>query len=200
MKKIFLYVCLCLIFTFPSMSKTLKGGVSIDWDNLSQAEITQDIQDVRTKIFEGKTFSNKDKKEFKNAIKPFRKDINRKENYLYAAAGGGELSDRIVVPFYFKKYLISYGIIYKNDLKTCYYYTALGGLFAVEYFEKDYGEFPVTSYQYKTNGILAGIVHNISDVDQYMYKKDGAFIGRWFEENYYNGSGKIVMTRTLPEK
>ena len=184
----------------PIYAKTLKGAVSLNWDNLTQTEITEDINNVRNQIFDGKEISNKNKKEFKNTINPFKKDTERETNLLLASSGGGELSDRIVVPFFYKKYLYAYGIIYKNDLKTCYYYNALGGLFSIEYFEKDYGEFPVTSYQYKTNGVLAAAVHNISEVDQYMYRADSSFIGRWLGENYYDGHGKVVMTRTLPQK
>ncbi len=200
MKKIIIAILMSVCMLLPVSAKTLKGGVSLNWDNLTQTEITEDINKVRNQIFDGKEISNKDKKEFKNTIKSFKKDTDRNTNLSLAAAGGGELSDRIVVPFFYKKYLYAYGIIYKNNMKTCYYYNALGWLFTVEYFEKDYGEFPVTSYQYKANGVLISAVHNISDVDQYMYKKDGSFIGRWFEENYYNGNGRVVMTRTLPKK
>lgn len=200
MKKFLTAIFVCIFLILPISAKTLKGGVSLAWDNLTQTEITEDINNVRRLIFDGKEISDKDKKEFKKIISPFRKDADRKTNLSIAAAGGGELSDKIVVPFYWKKYLLAYGIIYKKDLKTCYYYSALGGLFSIEYLEKDYGEFPVTSYQYKTSGVLTAVVYNISEVDQYMYKPDKTFTGRWFEENYYNGRGKITMTRTLPQK
>ena len=183
----------------PVYAKTLKGTISLDWDGLSQTEITQDINDKRDITF-SKELSISDKKEFKNRIKQYKKDSNRKDNYKFANSGGGELSDRIVVPFFYKKYLYAYGIIYKDNLRTCYYYNAFGGLFNVEYFEKDYGIFPVISYQYKPNGNFMAAVYNITDIDQYMYNQDKNFIGRWYKENYYNGSGKITMTRTLPEK
>ncbi|MCR4880593.1 MAG: hypothetical protein K6A44_01390 [bacterium] len=200
MKKIVLTIMAAFVLLVPVSAKTLKATVSLSWDNLTQTEITQDIDAVRAKIFDGKDIQDKDKKEFKNEVKPYKKDRAYKENYLFAESGGGEVSDKIVVPFFYKKYIYAYGIIYKNDLKTCYYYTALGRLFTVEKFEKNYGEFPVTSYQYKTNGVLLAVVYNISDVDQYMYSKDSSFVGRWYKENYYNGNGKVVMTRTLPEK
>lgn len=183
----------------PISAKTLKGSVSLDWDGLSQTEITQDIENVRGIVF-SKELSDFDKQEFKNQIKPHKKDKNKVENYMLASSGGGELSDKIIVPFFYKKYLYAYGIIYKNDLKTCYYYNAFGGLYQIEYLEKDYGTFPVVSYQYNKKGALSAAVYNISDVDQYMYKTDKKFAGRWYKENYYNGSGKVIMTRTLPEK
>ena len=189
-------VCLAL----PADAKTLKGGVSLSWDNLTQTEITRDIEKVRELIFGGGEIANKDKKELKAELQEYKKDKNRVENYMFASSGGGELSDKIVVPFFYKKYLYAYGIIYKNDLKTCYYYTALGGLYYVEYFEKDYGNYPVVSHQYKKNGSFNAAVYNISDVDQYMYKKNSKFIGRWLNENYYDEHGKVVMTRTLPKK
>ena len=184
---------------FSADAKTLRGCISLEWDNLSQTEITEDIDNVRGKIFDNGEILNKNKKEFKRQTKPFKRDVQYKEDYLFAESGGGELSDKIVVPFYYKKYIYAYGVIYKNDLKTCYYYNALGYLFTIENFEKNYGEFPVVSYQYKTNGVVAAVVYNISDVDQYMYNSDKAFIGRWFGEKYYNGNGKVVMTRTLPK-
>ena len=200
MKKIIITILIYAFFILPVSSKTLKGGVSLAWDNLTQTEITEDINNVRRKIFDGKEISDKDKKDFKQRIKSFRKDSDRKSNLYYATAGGGELPDRIVVPFFYKKYLLAYGIIYKKDLRTCYYYNALGKLFSVEELEKDYGDFPVTSYQYKTNGTLEAVVYNISEVDQYMYKPDKTFTGRWFEENYYNGKGEVKVTRVLPQK
>ena len=194
------FVLLILFAGSSVLAKTLKGGVSLSWDNLTQTEITQDIENVRGIIFGGGEIADKNKKELKNELKSYKKDKSRVENYMFASSGGGELSDRIVVPFYYKKYLYAYGIIYKKDLKTCYYYTALGGLFTVEYFEKDYGNYPVISYQYKKNGSFIAAVYNISDVDQYMYEKNSKFIGRWLDENYYNEQGKVIMTRTLPKK
>ena len=92
----------------PVCAKTLKGVVSLSWDNLTQTEITNDIENIREKIFGEKELVVRDKKEYKNEIKQYRKDKNIKENYIYANSGGGELSDRIVVPFFYKKYLYAY--------------------------------------------------------------------------------------------
>ena len=163
-----IFVLLMLFAGSSVLAKTLKGGVSLSWDNLTQTEITQDIENVRGIIFNDKEISDKDRKELKAELKPFKKDKKLVENYMFASSGGGELSDKIIVPFFYKKYLYAYGIIYKNDLRTCYYYTALGGLRYVEYFEKDYGNYPVVSYQYQKNGEFKAAVYNISEVDQYM--------------------------------
>lgn len=197
MKKIILIFLFSFFLLSPISGKTLQGGVSLSWDGLSETEILQDILDVKFLVFEGREIS--DKKGFKQIIKPYKKDNNNKDNYMFALSGGGELSDKIVVPFFYKKILYAYGIIYKDDKRTCYYYNAMGSLFSVEYFDKDYGDFPVTSYKYKVGGKLNSAVYNVSENDQYIYKKNGSFVGRWHNENYYDGKGKIVLTRNLPQ-
>ena len=98
-----------------------------------------------------------------------------------------------------KKLLYGYGVVYKNDLTHCYYYNALGRLFVVEKFNKNYNEYPVVSYQYDKKGKLKTAVYALGAFDEYVYNPKGIFLGRWYKENYYNSRGNIVITRILPE-
>ena len=59
MKKIIIAVLLSVFTLLPLSAKTLKGGVSINWDNLTQTEITEDINKVRSQIFDGKNISSR---------------------------------------------------------------------------------------------------------------------------------------------
>lgn len=198
-KKIFIISLLTFMFIMPAGAETLQGEISFTWDKLSQSERDDDIANIKDKIFLNKINFEYDKKEFKKSYKKFFKDKNYKENMFHAGNGKSDLGDRIVVPFYFKKILYGYGLIYKNDLKHCYYYSALGGLFIVEIFEKDYNDYPVVSYHYNKSGKMVGTVYAKSSADDYIYAPDGRFIGRWYKENFYGKEGNVKMTRILPE-
>lgn len=203
MKKIIVLIFLLSIFCGLNFSvlatEKIEGSTSFTWDKLTQTERDTDIQTIRKKIFTGNVVYSYDKDVFEKKYADFKKDYNYKENMIYAKIGFNNLEDRIIVPFYWKKLLYGYGIIYKKDLKHCYYYTALGSLFTIEIFERSYDKYPVVSYQYNKKGRLTSGVYSLSDFDEYMYNPSGIFLGRWYKENYYNAKGKIVMSRILPE-
>ena len=187
-----------LSFT-ANAAEAVKGEVSFNWDKLSQTERDNDILAVKNKIFTKDVVYSYDSNEFEQKYSAYKKDASYKANMLLAKLGKTDLEDRILVPFYVKKLLYGYGIIYKSDLKRCYYYTALGGLFNIEIFQNDYNKYPVVSYQYDKKGRLNSAVYSVSDIDEYMYAVNGTFVGRWYKENYYNSKGKVIMTRTLPQ-
>ncbi len=182
-----------------AIAETLKGSTEFIWDKLTQTERDADISQIMSKVVTEDIVLNYDKTEFQNKYEEFKKDKNNKINYISVKLGKNNFTDRIIVPFYAKKILYGYGIIYKNDLKTCYYYTAMGGLFSVELFEKDYNDYPVASYQYDKKGRLTSAVYSLSQNDEYMFTPGGIFLGRWYGENYYTSKGKVMMTRHLPE-
>lgn len=201
MKKILsIFIFIMSFCIFPAFSEPLQGSVAFNWDKLTQTERDEDIQATASKVFTKDIVLEYDKDKFESDIKDFKRDKNFKDNILYAKQGITNIEDRILVPFFYKNILYAYGIIYRKDLKTCYYYTAMGGLFVVEKFAKKYNDFPVNSYQYTKTGILKSAVYNVDDFDQYMYTSSAAFVGRWYRENYYNARGKVIMTRTLPPK
>lgn len=187
----------CINFTV--IAETLEGKVDFTWDKLTQTERNNDILNIKEKIFTDNIIYAYEKEAFQKEISEIKKDSNYKMNIIAAKIGKTNLSDRIIVPFYAKKLLYGYGLIFRKDLKRCYYYNALGGLFVIENFEKNYNDYPVASYQYNTKGKLTSVVYSLSEVDEYMYSADGIFLGRWYKENYYNYKGKVMMTRVMPE-
>lgn len=195
--KIITIVFVFIAMSFPLMAETIEGQVNFTWDKLSQTERNLDIAQIKEKIFTENIVYEYDKEVFKKELVDYKKDSNYKMNIIAAKLGKTNLLNRVIVPFYAKKILYGYGVIQKSDLKRCYYYTALGGLFIVEIFEKNYNDYPVVSYQYDTKGRLTSVVYSLSEFDEYMYSADGIFLGRWYKENYYNFKGKVMMTRVL---
>lgn len=203
MKKFYGLILALLVFASLSFSvsaaNTIKGEVSFNWDKLTQTERDNDILAVKNKVFTENVIYSYDSAEFEKKYALYKKDASYKANMVLAKLGKNDLDDRVLVPFYLKKLLYGYGIIYKSDLKHCYYYSALGGLFIVEIFQHDYNKYPVISYQYDKKGRLTSAVYSVSDIDEYVYALNGTFLGRWYKENYYNANGKVIMTRVLPK-
>ena len=98
--------------------------------------------------------------------------------------------------FYRGKVLISYAVQYKHDLRTVYYYDALGHLRYIDKFSENYPEFPYTSKQYRVNGTLVSAIYFMSHDMQYMYNNDGSFNGVWYKDKMYDAKAKQVLTRS----
>ena len=98
--------------------------------------------------------------------------------------------------FYKGNLLISYAIQYKNDLKTIFYYDAMGKLRYIDKFSENYPNFPYTSKQYRANGTLVSAIYFMSHDMQYMYNEDGSFRGAWYKDKMYNAHAKQILTRS----
>ena len=137
-----------------------------------------------------------DKKEFKSEYKDFLKDADYERHYMLTKNNVKETDNENLCGFYRGKVLISYAVQYKHDLRTVYYYDALGHLRYIDKFSENYPEFPYTSKQYRVNGTLVSAIYFMSHDMQYMYNNDGSFNGVWYKDKMYDAKAKQVLTRS----
>ncbi len=197
MKRIFLIFIFIFLFGLPSFSLTLEGSAEFDWINLEQAQRDEQISKIQTEIFNEQLVKKYNKKEFQNEYNAFLKDNNFKQTRKEIMSGKRDTEEKIITPFFAKKLLYAYGIIYKSDFYHCYYYDALGNIFNIEIFEKPYNEYPLVSKQYDKNGKLNAVIYKKGEADEFVYDANGRFLGRWYINNYYNKNGKIIMKRDM---
>lgn len=174
----------------------LTGNLIFDWLDISQIQRDEVIDRYKSELFGEDTVYKYDKKEFKNEYKDFLKDADYKRHYMLVSNNVKETDDENLCGFYRKKLLISYAVQYKNDLKTVYYYDALGKLRYVDKFSENYPNFPYMSKQYRANGSLVSAIYFMSHDMQYMYNDDGSFKGAWYKDKMYDRSAKQILTRT----
>ena len=94
-----------------------------------------------------------------------------------------------------EKLLLIYGLQYKNDIYTKYYYDAMGNLRYIDAFSKNYPNYPYFTHQYRVDGSLAGSVYFNDKDTQYIFKND-KFSGVWFKNTMFNRKAKKIMTRS----
>ena len=136
------------------------------------------------------------KKEFKTEYKNYLKDSDYKRHYMLVKNNVKETANENLCGFYRKNLLISYAVQYKNNLRTVYYYDALGNLRYIVKFSENYPNFPYMSKQYRANGTLVSAIYFMSHDMQYMYNNDATFQGAWYKDKMYNRHAKQVLTRT----
>ena len=174
----------------------LTGNLIFDWLDITQVDRDLAIEKYRTELFGGDTVYKFKKKEFRNEYKDFLKDIDYKRHYMLVKNNVKETDNENLCGFYKGNLLISYAIQYKNDLRSVYYYDALGNLRYVDKFSDNYPNFPYMSKQYKANGELVSAIYFMSHDMQYMYNNDTSFQGAWYKDKMYNRHAKQVLTRT----
>jgi hypothetical protein len=207
MKKILFIVCLLLMLkpaysedlvnvndTTPS-SIVLTGNLVFDWLDITQAGRDEVIERYKSELFGDDTVYKYNKKEFRNDYADFLKDEDYARHYMLVKNNVKETNDENLCGFYKGRVLISYAIQYKNDLKTVFYYDALGKLRYVDKFSSNYPNFPYMSKQYRANGTLVCAVYIISHDMQYMYNSDGSFKGAWYKDKMYDEHAKQILTR-----
>lgn len=207
-KKIII-LCFLTLFALPAFSspivetpssiesdKPIEAGVTFDWISKTQIQRDENIKQIQSILFNEKTVLKYQKKEFRQKYAPFWKDKDFLKNYEDIANGKKEDSNKYYCGFYWKKWLIAYGIQYKNNLKNIYYYDAMGNIRFIDYYSANYPNFPYYALQYDTSGKLIGTVYFVSNYDQYIFKPNKTFNGRWYKENMYNRNAKIIMTRS----
>ena len=174
----------------------LTGNLIFDWLDITQVDRDLAIEKYRTELFGGDTVYKFKKKEFRNEYKDFLKDVDYKRHYMLVKNNVKATDSENLCGFYKGNLLISYAIQYKNDLRSVYYYDALGNLRYVDKFSDNYPNFPYMSKQYKSNGELVSAIYFMSHDMQYMYNNDATFQGAWYKDKMYNRHAKQVLTRT----
>lgn len=174
----------------------LTGNLIFDWLDITQVDRDLAIEKYKTELFGEDTVYKFKKKEFRNEYKDFLKDADYKRHYMLVKNNVKETDSENLCGFYKGNLLISYAIQYKNDLRSVYYYDALGNLRYVDKFSDNYPNFPYMSKQYKANGELVSAIYFMSHDMQYMYNNDTSFQGAWYKDKMYNRHAKQVLTRT----
>lgn len=177
-------------------SKPLEASVSFDWISKSQMQRDENIAQIKSVLFKDDTILKYKKNEFKKQNATFWRDKNYLKNYEDVMNGKKEDADKNYCGFYLGKLLIAYGIQYKNNMKSIYYYDAMGHLRWIDVFASPYPNFPYWSYQYYRNGELVAAYYYVSDVDQYIFDSNKKFRGRWYKDKMYNRNAKVIMTRS----
>lgn len=210
MKKILILLCIILVgkaalaADLPETVKVeqkpsqvvLTGNLVFDWLDISQSARDEVIEKYKSEIFGEDTVFKYNKKEFRKEYKDYLKDPDYKRHYMLVSNNVKETDSENLCGFYSGKILLIYAIQYKNNLRTVYYYDALGKLRYIDKFSENYPNFPYTSKQYRSNGTLVSAIYFISHDMQYMYNEDGSFKGAWYKEKMYNSKAKQILTRT----
>lgn len=176
--------------------KTLTANVVFDWLDISQIDRDAVIVKYQTELFDEGTVYKYKKKDFRKEYKDFLKDSDFERHYMLVKNNVTETDTENLCGFYKGRILISYAIQYKDNLKTVYYYDALGNLRYVDKFSDNYPNFPYMSKQYRANGTLVSAIYFISHDMQYMYDKNKSFKGAWYKNIMYDRHAKQVLTRT----
>lgn len=174
----------------------LTGNLVFDWLDISQLQRDAVIEKYRTELFDENTVYKYKKKDFRAEYKNFLKDKDIKRHYMLVKEGVKETDSENLCGFYRKNLLISYAIQFKNDLRTVYYYDAMGNLRYVDKFSENYPNFPYMSKQYRANGTLVSAIYFMSHDMQYMYEDDKSFKGAWYKDKMFDRHAKQVLTRT----
>ena len=174
----------------------LTGNLVFDWLDISQIDRDEVIKKYQKELFgEGTVYKYK-KKEFRQTYKDYLKDNDHKRHYMLVSNNVRETDKENLCGFYKGNLLISYAVQYKDNLKTTYYYDALGNLRYIDVFSENYPSFPYFSKQYRSNGTLVSAIYFMSHDMQYMYNENGNFKGAWYKDKMYDRKAKEVLTRT----
>lgn len=174
----------------------LTGNLVFDWLDITQSGRDAVIEKYKSQLFGDETVYKYNKKEFRSEYKDFLKDADFKRHYMLVSNNVKETDDENLCGFYKGKLLISYAVQYKNDLRTVYYYDALGKLRYIDKFSENYPNFPYMSKQYRSNGTLVSAIYIMSKDMQYMYNSDGSFKGAWYKDKMYDSHARQILTRS----
>ncbi len=155
------------------------------------------IEEIKNTIYKDEFVKKYPKKAFKSDYADFLKDKNYKSNYFILKSGKNETKDANLSGFFSKneKILFIYGIQYKNNIYTKYYYDAMGNLRYIDTFSSNYPNYPYFTHQYRIDGSLAGSVYFKDKDTQYIFKNE-KFSGVWFKNTMFNRKAKKIMTRS----
>lgn len=165
-KKITAFLLIFLNFYLTSYS--LEAGVKYN--------------DMRAKI---EAFKDVQKKIDKDLFKKYKKDKNKDENISLIEKNILNTKGRQLYPFYYKKTLIAYAIMYDEKDFWVFYYNILGNLIKVD-IQENSNKFPTRTLSYTRFGNLAGVVFSVSEDEQFIYNKNAKLIAHWIGNDLYN--------------
>ena len=174
MRKCFLILVLILFFAVPVSAKIITGGVEVS------------VNQAREELFSDST----PRPDFKMINKHFY-DSNRVENVSMLLKGQTDLKDRILAKFSDG----SYGVIYKNNLTSVFYYSFDGVLIYHEV--KDSLEYPFKTYKYSTDGKLVNTSLRVSEDEAFVFLKSGKLLAHWVGAYCYDEDDNVIMTRRI---
>ncbi len=199
MKKLILLFTLLFFINYASADDNLvlQGLATFDWATKTQFERDENINKIKNIIYKDNIVKKYPRKEFKEKYKAFLKDENFKKHYIEISNGQKQNETERLAGFYTQKYNIMYmyGIQFKNDIYTTYYYDMMGNLRYIDKMSENYPNFPYYSHQYRIDGKLAGSIYFTAYDTQYVFK-NGEFKGVWFKDTMFNAKAKKILTRT----
>ena len=160
MKK-FLFLFVILIFNFAFAQDTFKAGIKY---NEASAKV-EAFKDIQKKI---------EKDLFRDYLKDknYRENLNLIEKKQYIVE-----NKRTICPFYLRKTLLSYAIVYLDEPERVYYYNILGNLVKFDIIEKK--SFPRRTFGYSRYGNIINVAFEVDGEEQFIYDKNGKLIAHW---------------------
>ena len=116
-------------------------------------------------------------------------DPNYKSNTTALNKGKQEYKNRYLTKFSSH----DYGLIYKNNLLTGYYYSTDGHLVAIEIYDSE--KFPHNARTYNIKGDLIRTSYEESQNTQYSFDINKNLYSYWLYNNCYNAKGELVLNR-----
>jgi len=167
----------------PVSSQTLMG------------EVEYTVDSARTAAFNNTdmTISMDEYREYQTDIFNLS-HIHDIKNGVYT--GGIGYNPHRVVPFYFKKILVYYGIQYEKIPDRKFYYYKNGKLFKVDICPK-VETYPYKALSYDNKGRLCSVNLAISPNEAYVFDQNKKLIGHWKYNILYNPKGKVILTRKI---
>ncbi len=171
MKKIFIIINVIIAFVLCT-GLTINGGISYSVSSAREISFDNIQNRIDTKKYSLYFYD----KNYKSNIKARYKNKNKFANrYLTFFSDG------------------CYGIIYKRDKNTGYYYSGKGVL---EYIEISYSkEFPKKFVKYNLDGNIDSVSLWVSSKEQFIFNKDKSLQAHWVNENKYNSKGELIDKR-----
>ena len=172
MKK-YLIIFLIFLLTVPAMSKTLTGGV------------VYTVESAREAAFDGI--------EYEISMEPFKKYLKDPGFISPAEKDGGKpkISKRGRYVTFFS--YGTYGVIYKNDVKTGFYYSNSGYLEYIEFTIGANNIYPVLKKRYDRNGNFDSVAFFTSRTETYIYDKYQKLDSHWVDDNCFDENGRVIL-------
>ena len=182
MKKIFLALFILMFSCVFANEDTVKAGIKYNEVN-ARIEAFKDIQ---TKI----------EKDF---YRDYLKDKNYKENMdLIDKKIFIVDNNRTICPFYLRKSLLSYAVVYVEKPDSAFYYNVLGNLIKFDVVENK--SYPRRTFGYSRYGNLISVAFEIDKNEQFIYDKNGKLIAHWTDEKMVDEKSKFFkITRMVVE-
>ncbi len=160
MKKIlFIFVIFCLNCSFAQ--EAVRAGIKYN-EASAKIEAFKNVQRKIEKTFYKDYLKDKDYKE--------NLDLIEKKIYIVK-------NKRTICPFYFKKTLLAYAIVYVDMPNRVFYYNILGNLVKFDITENN--DFPRKTFGYSRYGNLINVAFEADKDEQFIYDKNGKLIAHW---------------------